>query len=147
LLPFEISRGVVDRVRAEVASERKPQLIWIDPRDPAAAPQMLSGLWPDSWTSKSANILLKQPDHPMPLRIDFYIPKPAAARRVQWFVDGELIDDRTYPEPGHYIMTTPPMMPNGPITITITVDKTVSTPEDHRAMGMILVGAGFTKLP
>jgi hypothetical protein len=143
LLPFEVSRGVVDRVRAEVALERKPQLIWIDPRDPAAAPQMLSGLWPDSWTSKSANILLKQPDHAMPLRIDFYIPKAAAARHVQLFVDGELVGDRTYPEPQHYVMATPPMMPAGPVTITITVDKTVSTPEDHRAMGIILVGAGF----
>ncbi len=143
LLPFEISRGVVDRVRAEMALERNPQLIWVNPKDATAASQILTGVWPDGFMSKSATILIKRPDHPMPLSVEIYIPEPAPARHVQMFIDGALIYDRTFEKFGSYKIGTPPMPPGPPVSVTITLDKTFSTAADHRDLGLVLVGAGF----
>ena len=44
LLPFEISSGPIDRVRADMVVQRKPELSWIDPKDPHAAAQIVSGI-------------------------------------------------------------------------------------------------------
>ncbi len=143
LLPFEISAGPIDQLRAEVAIERKPKLIWISPRDPEAAAQIISGLSNDGWMSDKATVLLKRPDHSLPLRVEIFIPPQAPARHVQMFVDGALAAEETYARPGSFVISVPPIASGPSLTITLTVDKTFSTPGDRRKLGVIVVGVGF----
>jgi len=143
LLPFEISTGPIDEVRAEVAIERKPTLIWISPRDPDAGAQIISGLSSDGWMSDKATVLLKAPDHPLPLRAEIYIPPPAPARNVKMFVDGALVAEDTFGSPGSFVIQIPPFVAGPSVTVTLTVDQTFSTPEDRRKLGVIVSGIGF----
>jgi hypothetical protein len=44
LLPFEISREVVDRLTADVVIERTAELSYLDPKDPTAPAHIIAGL-------------------------------------------------------------------------------------------------------
>jgi hypothetical protein len=143
LLPFEISTGPIDELRAEMAIQRKPTLIWISPRDPDAAVQILSGLSSDGWMSDKATVLLKAPDHPLPLRAEIYIPPAATARNVKIFVEGALVAEETFGSPGSYVIGIPPFAAGPNVTVTLTVDQTFSTREDRRKLGIIVSGIGF----
>jgi hypothetical protein len=143
LLPFEISNGPTDQVRAEVAIERKPTLIWISPHDPEAAAQIIGGLSSDGWMSDKATVLLKRPDHALPLRVEIFIPPQAPARHVQMFVDGELAAEETYARAGSFVISVPPITAGPSLTVTLTVDQTFSTAGDRRKLGVIVVGVGF----
>jgi hypothetical protein len=143
LLPFEISKAPIDRVRAEIAVDRKPALIWIKPGDPEAAAQIVTGLSADGWMSKSATVLLKRPDHALPLRVEFIIHQMAPARRMQMFVDGQLMGEQTVGGPGPYAIAVPMNAGVGAITVTLTVDATFSVPGDGRELGVIVTGIGF----
>jgi hypothetical protein len=144
LLPFEISSGPIDRVRAEVVVERNPQLIWIAPGDPQAAAQIISGLSPDGWMSDKATVLLKQPDHPMGLRVELFIPGQAPARYFEMLVNGKLVAEETFDKPGSYAISVPPDASlKGAVAVTLTVDKTFSAPPDHRQLGVVIGGVGF----
>ena len=73
LLPFEISTAPIDRVRAEIAVA--PELSYLDPQDPKAAAQFISGISADGWTAKDATVLLKVPRHPARLSASIYVPR------------------------------------------------------------------------
>jgi 4-amino-4-deoxy-L-arabinose transferase-like glycosyltransferase len=145
LWPFEVSNGPIDRVKAEVAVERNPQLIWISANDPQATAQIIGGLSPDGWTSDKVTLLLKRPDHLMPFRVELFIPPMAPARHVQVFIDGQMAAEDTFRKPGSYVISMPPdASAKGPVlTVTLTVDQTFSTANDHRKLGLILGGIGF----
>lgn len=143
--PFEISTAPIDRVRAEVVVERNPQLIWISPGDPQAAAQIISGLSPDGWMGDKATVLLKRPDHAMPLRLEMSIPALAPARHVQMLVNGQLVAEETFAKPGEYVISVPPdaSLKGAALTVTLTVDATFSVPTDRRRLGVVIVGVGF----
>jgi hypothetical protein len=145
LLPFEVSTAPIDRVRAEVVAERNPQLIWISPGDPQAAAQIISGLSPDGWISDKATVLLKRPDHLLPLRLEILIPALAPARHVQMLVNGQLVAEDTFAKPGNYVISVPPdASPKGAaLTVTLTADATFSVPTDRRRLGIVILGVGF----
>jgi len=145
LLPFEISTAPIDRVRAEVVAERNPQLIWISPGDPQAAAQIISGLSPDGWMSDKATVLLKRPDHLLPLRLEISIPPMAPARHVQMLVNGQLVAESTFAKPGTYAISVPPdaSLNGSALTVTLTVDATFSVPTDRRRLGIVIIGVGF----
>jgi hypothetical protein len=145
LLPFEISTAPIDRVRAEVVTERNPQLIWISPADPQAAAQIISGLSPDGWMSDKATILLKRPDHLLPLRLEILIPALSPARHVQMLVNGQLVAEDTFAKPGNYVISVPPdaSLKGAALTVTLTVDATFSVPTDRRRLGIVIIGVGF----
>ncbi len=143
LLPFEISRGPVDRVRAEIVMERRPELSYIDPTDPKAALQILSGLYPDQWMSARAVVLLKVPEKSSSLGVKLWIPTNAPARHVQLLADGQLVAEDTFPGPGSYALSAP-YRPTGPtVTATLTVDQTFTAPPDQRKLGVVIVGVGL----
>ncbi|HWZ30795.1 MAG TPA: glycosyltransferase family 39 protein [Bryobacteraceae bacterium] len=143
LLPFEISTAPVDRVRAGVVIERKPELTSIDPRDPQAATQIVSGLFPDGWMTDQATIVLKRPDRGGMLRADISIPDVAPARRLTMIVDGQQAGDELFAKAGAYTLAV--LLGEGPPTVTVTlkVDKTFSAPGDLRKLGAVVTRVGF----
>jgi hypothetical protein len=143
LLPFEISTRPVDRVRAGIVVEQRPTLSSFDPRDPAAASQIVTGLFPDGWMSAQATVLLKRADPPSPLRVSIYIPDAAPARQVRVLVDGRFGVEQAFARPGLYTLTVPDSGGAETATITVSVDKTFSTPQDQRKLGVIVTKIGF----
>jgi hypothetical protein len=145
LLPFEISTAPIDRVRAEVVVERNAQLIWISPGDPQAAVQIISGLSSDGWMGDKATVLLKRPDHLLPLRLEMSIPALAPARHVQMLVNGQLVAEETFAKAGEYVISVPPdaSLKGAALTVTLTVDTTFSVPKDRRRLGIVITGIGF----
>jgi dolichyl-phosphate-mannose-protein mannosyltransferase len=143
LLPFEISRDPADRVHAATVTERKPELSYLDPKDPRAAIHVLSGLFPDGWMSDRASVLLKTPEKLSAVEVSVYIPENAPARRIQLLVDGQPIADETFPAPGPYKLSAPFQTAGPTASITLVVDKTFSAPGDRRKLGMVIAGVGF----
>jgi hypothetical protein len=143
LLPFEISTGPIDRVRADAVVERKPELSSIDPRDPAAALQIIGGLFNDGWMSDQCTLLLKRPEHPAPLRVELYIPPQSPARRIRMLIEAQLAAEETFARPGAYSISVPPGEGAPVVTVTLMVDKTFSAPGDERKLGVVITRVGF----
>jgi hypothetical protein len=143
-LPFDISTGPIDRVRAEIVVEREPKLAYVVMKTPEAEQQLVSGVYQDQWMAGRAVILLKSPGAATPLQVKFFIPQLAPARRITLLVDGQQVAEKTYDAPGLYTLETVPMRPAKPTTtLTIVVDKTFSVAGDRRELGVVLVAAGF----
>jgi hypothetical protein len=147
-LPFDVSTGPIDRVRAEVVVEREPKLSYLPMDAPEAEQQLVSGVFSlegsTRWMAKQAVILLKSPLVATPLRVELYISGQTPARRVSLFVDGTKMVEHTYSAPGLYTLETPAMRPAKPTTtLTIAVDKTFSVANDRRELGIVLKAAGF----
>jgi hypothetical protein len=143
-LPFDISTGPIDRVRAEMVVEREPKLAYLLMKSPEAEQQLVSGVYQDQWMAGRAVILLKSPAATTPLQVKFFIPQPAPARRITLLIDGQQVAEKTYDAPGLYTLETPPIRPAKPTaTLTIVVDKTFSVPADRRELGVVLIAAGF----
>ena len=144
LEPFEISRGDVDRLRAEVVVERRPELSYLDPQhDARAAAHIVSGLYPDGWMSAKASVVLKVPDDVKSIGVSFFIPETAPARHIQLLADGQLIAEDTFAKPGAYALTAPYRAASKTATITVTADQTFTAPGDERKLGVVIVGVGF----
>jgi len=143
-LPFDISTGPIDRVRAEIVVEREPKLSYVVMKTPEAEQQLVSGVYQDQWIAGRAVILLKGPAAATPLQVKFFIPQVAPARRITLLIDGQQVAEKTYDAPGLYTLDTSPIPPAKPITtLTIVVDKTFSVPGDRRELGVVLIAAGF----
>jgi 4-amino-4-deoxy-L-arabinose transferase-like glycosyltransferase len=142
LLPFEIDRGAVDRVYADVVIERSAELSYLDPRDPKAARQFLSGMYPDGWMGAQASVLLRNSPG-RPLRVELYIPPTALARHVSMQADGRAVAEDTFPGPGTYSLAAPFQSDAASITVTLSVDRTFSVPPDQRQLGVVVTGLGF----
>jgi hypothetical protein len=141
LLPFEISTGPIDRIRADIVVERKPELSWIDPKDPRAAAQLITGIYPDGWMSDQASVLLKA--GPGTLTANIYIPNIAPARRITLSMNGQVVADETFSEPGVHSILTKETESARDATVTITADRTFSTAADQRKLGVVVTGIGF----
>lgn len=141
LLPFEISSRPIDEIRADIAVE--PRLTYVDPRDPAAAAQLLDGVFPDGWTSAEGKILLKVPDSPPPIQVKLYLPPASPARHVRLAVSGGAVAETGMPAPGVYTLETNAPPGARSVVVTISVDKTFRAPGDVRDLGLVLTSAGF----
>jgi hypothetical protein len=151
LRPFDISRGPIDFVRADIVVERKPTLAYLPMNAPESAQQIVSGVYELEqnkwrWTSEKAVLLLKSPAQPTPIKVDLYIPDQSPARVIRLLVGDRLIQEARYGRPGSYTITTDPITIKGAsATLTIAIDKTFSVAGDPRQLGIILTGAGFEK--
>ena len=116
LLPFEISSGPADRVRADTVVDRKPVLSYLDPKDSQAPAHILSGLFPDGWMSERASVLLIPKS--TAVEVVLYIPQQAPARHVQLFVDGQLVAEDTFNGPGSYKLSAPFQSSNPTATVS-----------------------------
>jgi hypothetical protein len=143
-LPFGISNGPIDRVSARMAMERHPTLEYLTMDSPAAASQVVSGIFPsDRWMSQAGIVVLKSPATPKKLRAEFYIPPNAPARRIALLLDGREVASHTYPAPGPYTLTSAESLQGS--TVEVRVDRTFTAPPDQRALGMVLIGVGFAE--
>jgi len=149
LLPFDITRAPIDRVRADLVMERKPTLAYLPMNAPEAPAQIVSGLYNLEggawrWMSGAAVVLLKPPPAPMPVVAAFTIPDAAPARRVRLLLDSSEIAAETYSGPGTYTLQSPPQAVTGAsATVTLEVDRTFSVPGDRRELGVIVSAIGF----
>jgi hypothetical protein len=148
LWPFGLSTGVVDRVRVVKVVERHPTLSYLPMDAPEAKDQIASGIFSQEgkirWMSKTASVVLKSPDGPTPLRVDFTIHPNSKARRVRLLLDGREVASKTYSGPGAYSLATDPVRPAGPAAVvTIELDATFNAPGDARDLGVVLSGVGF----
>ncbi len=144
LRPFDISTGPLDRVRVEAITERKPVFEYLEVKSPEARRQIVGGIHDDGWTEQIAEVVLKAPAAPLPLRAVFYIPPQAPARTVTLSLNGAEVASQTYARDGLYTLTSPPQsMATPEASVTLAVDKTFSLPPDKRVLGVVLSGIGF----
>ncbi len=149
LRPFDISRAPIDQLTAEMMIERKPTFTDLPMNAPQAEQQIVSGIYQLEsgqwrWMSQTAAILLKPPDQPTPVTVQFTIPAASPARQVTIALNGHAIASQTYSAPGTYSLSSPPMNPGGDsANLTVTLDKSFSVPGDSRQLGIILTEVGF----
>ena len=143
LLPFEISTGPVDRVRAEIALERKAELSYVDPKNPAGMAQAISGIFPDGWMTGRAMLLLKVPERPAALSVSVFIPPDAPARQIRLLAGDHPVAEAVFPAPGAYTLSAPFTATERSLTVTITVDQTHTVAGDQRQLGVVVTGVGF----
>ncbi len=147
LLPFEISTAPIDRVRAEIAIA--PELSYLDPHDPKAAAQFISGISADGWTAKEATVLLKVPAKANRLAASFYLQASAPARHATLSANGVVLAQGDLRSTDTIYSISAPFsaaaVPPGTVSmaVTLSVDKTFSVPGDARDLGVILTGIGF----
>ena len=141
LLPFEISSGPIDQVRAEIAVE--PKLSYLEPGQQGAASQIVSGLSADGWMGGEAHVLLKGPARASPLEVTLYLPENAPARHFRALVNGESVIDMELPNPGLFTLSAPVASSAETLTVTLAVDKTFSVQGDARTLGLVIRGVGF----
>ncbi len=144
LLPFDVATGPIDVIRAEIAIA--PTLSYLNPHDPQAKSQIVSGWFPDgdqSWMTGEATVLLKVPAGAKSLEVAFYVPDSAPARHVRMAVNGRTVSEKDLPGPGPNTLTVPAPAGVGSVSVTVSVDKTFSAPPDERSLGMIVTGIGF----
>jgi len=146
--PFGISTGVIDRLTLLRIAERHPILEYLPMNAPEAADQIVSGVYALEgafrWTAAQAVIALKPPTAPRPLSASFTIHPNSPARRVRLLLDGREVAAQTYPAPGAYTLTSPPVRPAGPVAMaTLESDRTFTAPPDTRSLALVLTGLGF----
>ncbi len=149
LRPFDLGRGPIDVVRAELILERPPALERLPMNAPEAERQIVSGVYQLEenrfrWMGARATLLLKRPAAAAGLEIVLYLPENAPARRIQVSVDGAPLLDTRLAGPGAHRLVTPPVPPGpGAASVTIAVDRTFQVPGDQRELGVILAEVGF----
>ena len=142
LLPFDISTGPIDIIRAEIAVE--PALSYLDPHDPKTKSQIIKGWFPDDgWTSGEATVLLKVQPGARSIDLSFTVPPIAPARHIHLAVNGQTVAEKEISGPGAYTLSAPAPTGSQSITVTISVDKTFAAPPDARDLGMIMTGIGL----
>jgi hypothetical protein len=144
LRPFDISRGPIDQLRAELVIDRKPVLSDLPMNAPEAEQQIVSGIYQLEnrewrWMGKTAVILLKPPASPTPLLVHFFVPNEAKASEIRIIIDDKVVATRTI-TPGTFTFASPPIIAG---KVTISVDKTFSPQSDSRDLGVILTEVGF----
>lgn len=143
LAPFAVSTAPLDVVRASVIAERKAEHSMLEIGTPAAAGQIVSGIYNhDRWVARRGTLLLKRPPTATAIEAKIFIPPQAPARTVKLYIDGKLVHQRKVPGPGAYTLTAPPAG-GDPATLAIEFDQTFSVPPDRRELGAILLSAGF----
>jgi hypothetical protein len=148
-LPFGISRGPIDRVRAELVVERKPESAYLTMGSPESARQIVSGLYQVEdgrwrWAAERAVVLLKSPARAAVLRVVLAIPDMAPGRNVTVLADDRVMATAHFDAPGLRTIDSAPFKPRGDSTpVAIVIDRTFSVPGDRRKLGFILTAAGF----
>jgi Dolichyl-phosphate-mannose-protein mannosyltransferase len=149
LLPFGLSTGPIDRLRAVQIADRHPALSYLPMAAPEAATQIVSGIYDLEdhafrWMSRLGVIALKSPPTAAPLIIEFRIPPQSPTRRVTLRLDGKEVASQTYAAPGDYTLASPAIQPAAAeALLEIELDKTFTAPPDVRVLGIVLKAAGF----
>jgi hypothetical protein len=144
--PFGVSSGPIDEIRVWLVNDTSPKLTYLPMNAPDADHQIVSGIYglEDNrfrWMGRRATVLLKSPDEPTILEVNFTIPDRAPARQVALLLDGAPVASETYTAPGTYTLKS-----NTPVrgsSVEIEVDRTFFVPPDQRELGIVLTAVGF----
>ncbi len=144
--PFDITTAPIDQITVLQIADSHPALSYLPMNAPEAAKQIISGIYdlePGGWRwmSGRGTILLKIPDTPSRIVVDFTIPDMAPGRTVRLSAAGILLAVKTYDKPGAYTLTSDKSASAS--TVNIEVDKTFAAPPDKRELGIILQAAGY----
>ncbi len=150
VLPFDLNRGVIDEVKAQIIGLPDPRESFLRLGDPQSGDQILSGFYPIEdnawrWMGEQGVVILKVPQAAARFEMTFAIPEAAPARRVTVAVDGISIANQPYPGPGRYVLSAPVTPPGRPaVEVTIAVDQAFQPPgADRRRLGMIVQELGL----
>ncbi len=149
LLPFGISNGPIDRLKAELVVERQPTLAHLPMNSPEAERHIVSGVYQLEenrfrWMAGRAVFTLKSPAKAAALRVVLNIPDMAPGRQVSVLLDGEEVARERYGSPGTHTLVTRPVVPkHAAASVTVEIDRTFSVPGDRRELGMVLSEVGF----
>ncbi|MBL8293161.1 MAG: glycosyltransferase family 39 protein [Bryobacterales bacterium] len=151
LCAFGVSSAPADEVRLSTITEREPQLSFLPMNAPEAESQLLSGVYSLEnnswrWAGPRATVLLKPPAQPTPLTATFRLLDQTPARRITLSVNGVPAAEQTYTGPGLYTIRAdkPVLPPSGPVTVTLSADRSFQPPGDNRELALILTAIGFT---
>jgi len=148
LRPFDFNTSAADIVRAEVVVEVEPTAEYLKMTSPESGQHIVSGIFEMEdkwrWMSASGVVVLKRPTKRARLQAVLFIHDSAPGREVTLSLDGKIVAQAKYERPGLYTITSEPIEPTaGRATVTLTIDKTFSPPNDRRKLGMILTEIGF----
>lgn len=149
LRPFDVTSAAADVVTLFAVRDQPAPLAWLAMGDPASSSQVESGVYASdngqwSWMSGSAAIRLRVPAPDCRLKAEFTIPPNAPGRRVRLTLDGRVVAERVFPDPGAYILLSEPLaLTAQAITVGIEIDRDFTAPPDVRRFGMILSGVGL----
>ncbi len=101
MLPFGITRGPIDDVKAYAIGLPDPRLAYLKMDDPAADEHLLSGFYPSDgaewrWMGMRGSALLRAPEDASRFEAEFHIPDDAPAREVRVEVNGKPVADERY---------------------------------------------------
>jgi hypothetical protein len=146
LLPFGLSAGPMDRVKAEVAIDFNPTLeyVTINASDEANR-HITAGITPnDRWALKQSSLLVKRPATASTLKVKFYVPAHGIGRNLDVLLDGVKVTGASLDHEGIYELAAPIAAGAQPTaSIAIHLDKAIKVDGDQRELGVILVEAGF----
>ena len=132
VLHFEISRGPIDRVRADILVERRCELSWIDPTDPLSRRRRRLFFYPGDGISGRKGCLLTKGERandqgPLRGRITLHFRRCARAGRITLSVQYRyVVADETFSVPGVHSVEPAELFVAGDVTVTITVDGAFS---------------------
>jgi hypothetical protein len=148
LRPFGIGAGPIDLIRLEQVSERQPRLSRLMMNAPEAEEQIVRGIhsleagnW--RWMGGEGVLRLKPPGlvGAVRVRVRVTIPEVVPGRVVSIALNGVPLAEYRLTEGSHEIRTGAVTLPPGEsagATVTLRVDKTLSSPADARELGVIL---------
>jgi 4-amino-4-deoxy-L-arabinose transferase-like glycosyltransferase len=150
LCAFGWSRTPADEVALYTVVERAPELSFLPMDAPAAAWQIVSGIYALEggawrWASARSVVLLKPPERPLPLTATFRIVEQSPARHIRLSMNGVLVAEATFPGPGLYTLRAEPALPAGgkPVSVTLAADRSFRAPGDNRDLALIVTAVGF----
>jgi 4-amino-4-deoxy-L-arabinose transferase-like glycosyltransferase len=148
ILPFGISTGPIDKVRAEILVAKQPTQQYLPMAAPEADDQIISGIYSREgnntwrWTAGEATVALKPPPQPTPLHIELVIHDSSPVRNIKVIAEGRTLYEHTYQKTGAYKIDTPATQsPN----ITLKFDHAFQVPGDNRELAVQLVAIGYPR--
>lgn len=149
LRPFDFGTGPADVLRAGRVTGRAVTREYLNMNDPDAGAHILGGIYNLEagqwrWTAGRAELVLKRPAAAARLEARVFIPEQSPARRITLAVDGVRVVETTLPGPGaHTVVSGVLPAQTGVATVSLTVDRTFTSPPDPRSLGVILQAIGF----
>ncbi len=134
----------VDIVTAEIIVEKKASLSYVNMGAPESESQIAGGFYHIEdgrwrWMSGKGTVLLKREPNQTEIALSYALPDILPGKNIELFVDGQLVHQVTLkgPGPGQIKAHLPPFT-TPQISVSVTIDKVFSPPNDQRNLGLIV---------
>lgn len=149
VLPFDLGRGLVDRVFVYMAGIGEPQLRFLQFGEPPAAEQLLGGFYKLEdgryrWMARKASVLLAPPGDATSFVIEGFLPEQSPAHWVALSLDGQDAGTQELGKPGIFSAEWAlGEHDGGPVRATVSLDRTFAAEGDGRELGLVIQALGF----